>query len=92
MSINSDTILRISLIQYAVVILSHKLQIQIAISWTVNYKLETKPLKQYIYKATAIFDKAHSKMIESTFNFPEFVTACKKSVYSICSVLRYSQF
>ena len=26
------------------------------------------------------------KMIESTFCFPEFVSACKKSVYSICSV------
>ena len=32
-------------------------------------------------KATAIFDKAHSKMIESTFSLPAFVLACKKSGY-----------
>ena len=29
-------------------------------------------------KATAIFDKAHSEMIESTFSLPAFVLACKK--------------
>ena len=40
----------------------------------------------------AIFDHAHPKIIESNFSFPEFVTACKKSTYSICSFLRYSQF
>ena len=44
------------------------------------------------YKANAIFEKAHSKMIKSTFKFPEFVLPCKTSVYSICSVLRCSQF
>ena len=33
----------------------------------------------------AIFDQTHSKIIESTFSFPEFVPACIKSVYSICS-------
>ena len=43
-------------------------------------------------KAMAIFDDAQIKIIESTFNFPEFVPAWKKSVYSICSFLRYSQF
>ena len=31
-------------------------------------------------------------MIESTFSFPGFVPACKKSVYSICPVLRYCEF
>ena len=40
----------------------------------------------------ATFEHAHRKIIESTFSFPEFVPACKKSVYSICSFLRYSQF
>ena len=29
-------------------------------------------------KATAIFDKAHSEIIESTFSLPAFVLACKK--------------
>ena len=29
-------------------------------------------------KANTIFDKVHPKMIESTFSYPEFVTACKK--------------
>ena len=35
----------------------------------------------------AIFDHAHPKIIESTFSFPEFVPACKKSVCSISSRL-----
>ena len=39
----------------------------------------------------AIFDHAHPKIIESTFNVPEFGPACKKSVYFICSFLRYIQ-
>ena len=40
----------------------------------------------------AIFDHAHPNIIESTFRFPEFIPACKKSVNSIYSFLRYSQF
>ena len=40
----------------------------------------------------AIFDNAPLKAIESTLSFPGFATACKKSVYSICPFLRYSQF
>ena len=43
-------------------------------------------------QAMASFDHAHSKIIESTFSFPEVVTAPKKSVYSLCSFLGYSQF
>ena len=35
-------------------------------------------------KTVAIFDHAHPNIIKSTFSFPEFVAACKKSVYSIC--------
>ena len=37
-----------------------------------------------------IFDHAHPKIIEITFSFPEFPPACKKSVHSINSFLRYS--
>ena len=44
------------------------------------------------WKVIAIFDHAHPKIIESAFSFPEFVPACKKSIYSICSFLRHSQF
>ena len=40
----------------------------------------------------SIFDHTHTKNIESTFSFPEFVPACKKSAYSIRSFFRYSQF
>ena len=40
----------------------------------------------------AIFDHIHPKITGSNFGFPEFVPACKKPVYSICSFLRYSQF
>ena len=40
----------------------------------------------------AIFDNAPLKAIESTLSFPGFAVACKKSVYSICTFLRYSQF
>ena len=43
-------------------------------------------------KTMAIFDHARPKIIESTSSFPEFVPACKKLVYSICSFLKYSQF
>ena len=41
---------------------------------------------------TPIFDQAHPKIIEITFCFPEFAPPCKKSVHSINSFLRYSQF
>ena len=39
----------------------------------------------------AIVDHSHPKNFESIFTFPEFVPACKKSVYPICSFLGYSQ-
>ena len=42
--------------------------------------------------ATPIFDQVHPKISEITFNFPEFAPAFKKSVYSIDTFLRYSQF
>ena len=38
-----------------------------------------------------ISDHAHPKIIEITFSFPEFAPACKISVHSINSFLRYSQ-
>ena len=38
-----------------------------------------------------IFDQAHTRIIEKTFNFLEFAPPYKKSVHSINS-LRYSQF
>ena len=41
---------------------------------------------------TPIFDQADPKIIEITFYFPEFAPPCKKSVHSIDSFLRYSQF
>ena len=41
---------------------------------------------------TPIFDQAYPKTIEVTFCFPEFAPPCKKSVHSINSFLRYSQF
>ena len=44
------------------------------------------------YRAMFIFDHAHPKIIVTTFTFAKFVLLCKKSVYSICSFLRYSQF
>ena len=39
-----------------------------------------------------IFDQAHPKIIEITFSFLEFAPPYKKSVHSINSFLRYSQF
>ena len=39
-----------------------------------------------------IFDQANPKIIETTFCFLEFAPPCKKSVHSINSFLRYSQF
>ena len=43
-------------------------------------------------KAMVIFDNAHSKIIETIFCSAEFVPTFKKSICSICSLLRYSQF
>ena len=34
----------------------------------------------------------HPKIIEITFSFPEFAPACKRSLHSINSFLRYCQF
>ena len=39
-----------------------------------------------------IFDLTHPKIIETSFNFPEFAPSLKKSVYFIYAFLRYSQF
>ena len=41
---------------------------------------------------TPIFDHALLKIIKITLSFPEFPPACKKSVNSINSFLRYSEF
>ena len=41
--------------------------------------------------AKPIFDHAHTKIFEITSSFPEFAEACKTSVHSIYSFLRYSQ-
>ena len=38
------------------------------------------------------YDVSLPKIIKITFNFLEFGPACKKSVHSIYSFLRYSQF
>ena len=38
------------------------------------------------------FDNARPKIIELNYSFPEFVPACKKSVYFICSFFKCSQF
>ena len=35
--------------------------------------------------ATPIFDNAHPKILKSLFNLLGFLTACKKSVNSMCS-------
>ena len=40
-------------------------------------------------KTMAVLDHTYPKIIESTFSFPEFVPACKKSLYFICSFLKY---
>ena len=37
-------------------------------------------------------DHNYLKIIEAFFSFPEFVSSCKKSVYSDCSSLKYIQF
>ena len=49
-------------------------------------------LGSYELKGKGIFGHALPKIIKTIFSFPDFVPACKKSVYSICSFLRYIQF
>ena len=44
--------------------------------------LGSHKLKSYAYQKI---------IIKGTFSFPEFLASCKKSVYSLCSFLRYSQ-
>ena len=45
-----------------------------------------------IYKDSLIFYDAHPTIIKVTLTFPKFVSAWKKSAYSIDSFLRYSRF
>ena len=47
---------------------------------------------QQILGSHKLKDLAYPKITEAIFSFLEFVASCKKSVYSICSFLRYSQF
>ena len=57
-----------------------------------KFILKIKILGSHKLKSHDHFDHTHPKIIESIFSFPEFVLACKNSVYSICSFLRYNQF
>ena len=41
---------------------------------------------------TPIFDHAHPKNFKSAYDLCGFMSACKKSVHSICPFWRYSQF
>ena len=45
-----------------------------------------------IYKASPIFDHAHSIIIKVTFSFHKFASTCKKLTHFINSFLRYSRF
>ena len=57
------------------------------------YKLIQKILGSHELNGhTPIFDYIFPKIIEITFSLPEFPPLCKKSVHSINSFLRYSQF
>ena len=50
------------------------------------------PKIQQILESYELKDYVYPKIIEATFNFPEFKASCKNSVYSVCSFMRYSQF
>ena len=52
----------------------------------------TKILGSNVLRSPRLFSPCPPKITEITFSFPEFPTACKKSVHSINSFLRYSQF
>ena len=56
------------------------------------HKFIQQILRSHVLNEYAQFDIIHPKIIEMTFSFPEFAPACKKSVNSINSFLRYSQF
>ena len=47
---------------------------------------------QQILRSHELNDHAHQKITELTSSFSEFITARKKSVYSIHLFLGYSQF
>ena len=44
--------------------------------------------KSHKLKGHDHFDHAHTNIIETPFSFSQFIPACKKSVYSICSLLK----
>ena len=56
------------------------------------HKLVRQILGSHELITMPIFDQTQPKIIEITFSFPEFASVCKKSVHSINSFLRYSQF
>ena len=45
-------------------------------------------IKSHKLKGHDHFDHAHTNIIETPFSFSQFIPACKKSVYSICSFLK----
>ena len=47
-------------------------------------------IKSHKLKGHDHFDHAHTNIIETPFSFSQFIPACKKSVYSICSFLKQS--
>ena len=56
------------------------------------HKLIHQILGSHQQMTKPIFDWTQPKIIEITFSFPEPAPACKKSVHSINSFLRQSQF
>ena len=60
------------------------------ISWII---LEIQQILQsHELKGHTHSDHDHPKIIKATFSFPEFVSTHQKSVHSIDSFLKYSQF
>ena len=45
-------------------------------------------IKSHKLKGHDHFDHAHTNIIETPFSFSQFIPACKKSVYFICSFLK----
>ena len=56
------------------------------------FHLEIQQISMMHKTPHPFFDHTHPKVYEVTFNFLEFVSRCKKSVYSINSFLKYCQF
>ena len=74
------------------VCLTKIIPLQSAHKKSAQFRLIQQILGSHKQMVMPIFNHTYQKISKITFSFPELTSACKKSVHSINSFLRYSQF